>query len=97
MGIERIKIENYKSIKKCNLNLSQLNALIGENGCGKTNVISAIKYFYNNIISENDDGEIFDKNNSFSNTVRIGIEYDCTHLRRLDLYYKFYIQMLHYI
>ena len=52
MGIERIKIENYKSIKKCNLNLSQLNALIGENGCGKTNVISAIKYFYNNLISE---------------------------------------------
>lgn len=85
MGIERIKIENYKSIKKCNLNLSQLNALIGENGCGKTNVISAIKYFYNNLISENDDGEIFDKNNSFSNTVKIGIEYDCTHLRRIIL------------
>lgn len=29
MGIENIEIENYKSIKKCKLNLKQLNALIG--------------------------------------------------------------------
>ena len=83
MGIEKIKIENYKSIKKCQMNLSQLNALIGENGCGKTNVISAIKYFYNNLISENNDNEIFDQNNSFSNMVKIGIEYDCTELRKI--------------
>lgn len=64
MGIENIEIENYKSIKKCKLNLKQLNALIGENGCGKTNIISAIRYFYSNLISENNDEEIFDKNNS---------------------------------
>lgn len=83
MGIENIEIENYKSIKKCKLNLKQLNALIGENGCGKTNIISAIRYFYSNLISENDDIEIFDKNNSFNNTVKIKIQYNCKELRKI--------------
>ena len=83
MGIENIEIENYKSIKKCKLNLKQLNALIGENGCGKTNIISAIRYFYSNLISENDDNEIFDKNNSFNNTVKIKIQYNCKELRKI--------------
>lgn len=83
MGIENIEIENYKSIKKCKLNLKQLNALIGENGCGKTNIISAIRYFYSNLISENDDNEIFDKNNPFNNTVKIKIQYDCKELRKI--------------
>ncbi len=83
MGIENIEIENYKSIKKCKLNLKQLNALIGENGCGKTNIISAIRYFYSNLISENDDNEIFDKNNPFNSTVKIKIQYDCKELRKI--------------
>lgn len=83
MGIENIEIENYKSIKKCKLNLKQLNALIGENGCGKTNIISAIRYFYSNLISENNDNEIFDKNNSFNNTVKIKIQYNCKELRKI--------------
>lgn len=83
MGIENIEIENYKSIKKCKLNLKQLNALIGENGCGKTNIISAIRYFYSNLISENNDEEIFDKNNSFNNTVKIKIQYNCKELRKI--------------
>lgn len=83
MGIENIEIENYKSIKKCKLNLKQLNALIGENGCGKTNIISAIRYFYSNLISENNDEEIFDKNNPFNSTVKIKIQYDCKELRKI--------------
>ena len=83
MGIETIKIENYKSIKKCYLNLSQLNALIGENGCGKTNILEAIKYFYYNLIAESIDNDIYDKNNIFSKTVKIGIQYDCTELRKI--------------
>ena len=31
MGIEKIEIENYKSIKKCNITFKQLNLIIGEN------------------------------------------------------------------
>lgn len=84
MGIEKIEIENYKSIKKCNITFKQLNLIIGENGSGKTNVISAIKYFYDSLIGiQNENEMIFDKNNKFSNQVRIAITYDCTELKKI--------------
>lgn len=38
--IERIIIENYKSIRKMDLNLGPINILIGANGAGKSNFIS---------------------------------------------------------
>lgn len=40
--IKRIQIENYKSIRKLDLELGRLNVFIGENGCGKTNILEAI-------------------------------------------------------
>ena len=84
MGIEKIEIENYKSIKKCSITLKQLNLLIGENGCGKTNVISAMKYFYQNMLTEQQDNiNIFDQNNKFSNQIKIAITYNCEELKKI--------------
>ncbi len=84
MGIEKIEIENYKSIKNCTMTLKQLNLIIGENGCGKTNVISAIKYFYENMRGkQQEDEKIFDKNNRFNNQVRIAITYNCEELKKI--------------
>ncbi|HVV86057.1 MAG TPA: AAA family ATPase [Kofleriaceae bacterium] len=40
--IKRITIENYKSIRKLDLELGRLNVFIGENGSGKTNILEAI-------------------------------------------------------
>ncbi len=40
--IENIEISNFKSIIKTKLELSNINVLIGENGCGKTNILEAI-------------------------------------------------------
>lgn len=40
--IKRIEIENYKSVRKLEFNLGRFNILIGENGCGKSNVLEAI-------------------------------------------------------
>lgn len=40
--IDKISISNYKSIKKLDFNIGKLNILIGENGCGKTNILEAI-------------------------------------------------------
>ncbi len=40
--IEQFKIENYKSIPSLTLDLGRVNVLIGENGCGKTNVLEAM-------------------------------------------------------
>ena len=40
--IREIKIENFKSIAKLKLELGRVNVLIGENGCGKSNILEAI-------------------------------------------------------
>ena len=39
-GIKRLKIDGYKSIKHLDLELSNLNVLIGANGSGKSNFLS---------------------------------------------------------
>ncbi|MEG3837016.1 MULTISPECIES: AAA family ATPase [unclassified Microcoleus] len=40
--IGEVRIENYKSIQKLKLELGRLTVLIGENGCGKSNILEAI-------------------------------------------------------
>ncbi|MGB3692256.1 MAG: AAA family ATPase, partial [Spirulinaceae cyanobacterium] len=40
--IREIRIDNYKSIKQLKLNLGRVTVLIGENGCGKTNILEGI-------------------------------------------------------
>lgn len=58
--IKHITIENYKSIRKLDLDLKSLNVLIGSNGAGKSNFIS----FFNllqNIIKENLRGYVLAK------------------------------------
>lgn len=40
--ITNFKIENYKSINKLTIDLGRVNVFIGENGCGKSNIIEAI-------------------------------------------------------
>lgn len=40
--IKTIAIQNYKSVDQLELELGRLNVFIGENGCGKTNILEAI-------------------------------------------------------
>ena len=40
--IKKIGIENYKSIQELKIELGRVTVLIGENGCGKTNILEAI-------------------------------------------------------
>ena len=42
--IQSVKIRNYKSIRELRLELGRVNVIIGENGCGKTNILEAIVY-----------------------------------------------------
>jgi len=84
MPLVRIKIENFKSIKSCDLSVSDLNILIGENGTGKTNILDAINYFYSNLTSENKDDKIFDQNNKFSNEVKISLYFDFTEFVKIS-------------
>jgi predicted ATPase len=40
--LKEVRIENYKSIQKLKLDLGRVTVLIGENGCGKSNILEAI-------------------------------------------------------
>jgi len=40
--IGEVRIENYKSIQKLKLELGRVTVFIGENGCGKSNILEAI-------------------------------------------------------
>jgi predicted ATPase len=40
--LKEVRIQNYKSIQKLKLELGRVTVLIGENGCGKSNILEAI-------------------------------------------------------
>ncbi len=42
MKISRVRIENYRSIQSLELQANDFNAFIGENNCGKSNILKAI-------------------------------------------------------
>lgn len=42
MLIHKVHVEGFKSIEKLSMELGRVNVLIGENGCGKSNVLEAI-------------------------------------------------------
>lgn len=50
--LEKLTIENYKSIREQTLELGQLNVFIGGNGAGKSNLISAFR-FLREIVTQN--------------------------------------------
>jgi putative ATP-dependent endonuclease of OLD family len=47
MKLKSVQIENFRSIKDARLNIeSDFLAMVGENNCGKTNIIQAIDFFF---------------------------------------------------
>lgn len=49
MKISRVKIENFRSIKKTEFLTSDFNIFVGQNNCGKTNFFEAIEFFFNGL------------------------------------------------
>ena len=43
--LERLTIKNFKSIVDVSVDLGRFNVFIGENGCGKTNILEALAMF----------------------------------------------------
>jgi len=97
MTIKMIEIKNFKSLENVKISLSNLNCLIGENGVGKTNVLNAIKYFYENLIEENISSKYYDKKNPYKQGLEISITYDLSKilniLRRKDPFSRFYREL----
>jgi len=52
MKIERIKIDNFRSIEAAEFNSSNFNIFVGQNNCGKTNLFEAVEFFFNGISSK---------------------------------------------
>ena len=48
--LSKIKISGYKSIKSCEIDFKKINVLIGSNGAGKSNFISAFSLLQNVLI-----------------------------------------------
>lgn len=46
MKISRIKIENFRSIKSTEFETDNLNIVVGQNNCGKTNFFEAVEFFF---------------------------------------------------
>ncbi len=40
--LRKLAIKNYKSIYDISVDLGRINVFIGENGCGKTNILEAL-------------------------------------------------------
>jgi len=51
-ALERIEIHGFKSIREANIQLNNLNVLIGANGSGKSNFISVFR-FLNELVNQN--------------------------------------------
>lgn len=45
--LSKIRISGFKSIKECNIDFGKINVLIGSNGAGKSNFISAFSLLQN--------------------------------------------------
>lgn len=81
MSIISIEIKNFKSIDYLKMNISELNALVGKNGVGKTTIQNAIKYFYNNLVSINYSNQNFDIINPLKDTMEISVEYNLSKIQ----------------
>ncbi|MDD2979687.1 MAG: retron Eco8 family effector endonuclease [Hespellia sp.] len=83
MAIKYIEIEGFRSIRNERWTMNDVVLLIGKNGSGKSNILDALDYFYKNMIFEQEDDSIFDRNNRFNNEVRIQIVYDMKRVGRI--------------
>lgn len=47
MKINRIKIQNFRSLKEVEFTVTDFNIFVGQNNCGKTNFFEAVEFFFN--------------------------------------------------
>jgi len=68
MKIKNIRIHNFRSIKEQEFNLKDYSLLIGANNTGKTNIIDALRIFYEKDLKFNADRDFpkFEKNDQES-------------------------------
>ncbi len=70
MIIERIHIENFRSLKNVDLNCDELTAIIGRNGAGKSTILYSLDIFYN-IAAQITEYDYFAKDTELEIKIRI--------------------------
>lgn len=89
VSIAKIEIGGYKSIKHCVLDCKNMNLLIGENGSGKSNILSALVYFFNSLKNEQPDEGIYNYKNKFCNEFSISVTFDFKRLKEISKHNQF--------
>lgn len=85
MKIKKITIHNFRSIKEESFNLENFSLLIGENNSGKSNLINALRSFYENDVVKYKDSIDFPKFNTDDNESWVEIEYLTTDEEQTNL------------
>lgn len=80
MSIRSVAIKSFRSLSEVDLDLQQINCLLGPNGAGKTNVVRALHFFYENLVSSCADAEMLDRDNPYSEYLEISVTYDLSRL-----------------
>lgn len=86
MKIKRIRAENFKSYKKVNIELNNLNFIIGGNASGKSNYVNILKFFNDIIYYGLDDAillqggikYLFNSNSRKNGSISLYFEIDLT-------------------
>lgn len=63
--LEKILINNFRSISKCTVMLSSITSLVGENNAGKSSLLRALNSFFNYTLEEE---HFFKKHHQYSST-----------------------------
>lgn len=83
MSIIDINIKNFKCLKDINIYIGdkyELSCFLGKNGTGKSNILNAIKYFYDNMFSYYGHSRAIDNRNIYIQNMEISITYDFSNL-----------------
>lgn len=90
MGIHKIKIKNYRSLKNINLDINQdkynVYSILGKNGTGKSNFIDAINYFYESLDDDRSSGiRNIDNLNPYNESMNIEITYSLDNFEKMNM------------
>ena len=70
MIIQRIEINNFRSLKSVDISCTDLLAILGRNGAGKSSVLHALDVFYNTAAQINE-FDYFDKDTTAEIIIRV--------------------------
>lgn len=85
MSIVSINIKNYKSLQDIQIKFdekSDLFCFLGKNSTGKSNLLNALKYFYDNMFSHYGNSDVIDNQNVYVQGMEISIVFDFSNLLR---------------